>query len=159
VDTISTINSTPKPPPPPSTTAQPILPSALLPKLRWANIGWFYHWGIKQYDFTKGKGHIDSKLRKICRNAVASVDWDVVYSGTESQWPDGQPEWKRWEDTYGACTRQVLVEFGSQCVSGYRSRRWDRQLLPGEGHAHGSCRSVRGLRHLSACVNFVSLEC
>ncbi|KAJ3573957.1 hypothetical protein NP233_g2082 [Leucocoprinus birnbaumii] len=99
-DTLSVINSTPKPPPPPSTTAQPISPSALLPKLRWANIGWFYHWGVKQYDFTKGKGHIDPNLRDICRRAVAAVDWDAVYVGTEIQWPDGQPEWKYWEETY-----------------------------------------------------------
>ncbi|KXN82063.1 Alpha-ketoglutarate-dependent dioxygenase alkB [Leucoagaricus sp. SymC.cos] len=99
-DTISMINSTPKLPPPSSATAQPILPSALLPKLRWANIGWFYHWGTKQYDFTKGKGPIDPDLREICRNAVAAVDWNAVYDGTESQWRDGQPEWRHWEKTY-----------------------------------------------------------
>lgn len=101
IDTISVINATPKPPPAPSDTVQPILPSALLYKLRWANIGWFYHWGSKQYDFTKGKGYIDPNLRDICRSAVAAVNWDTVFAGTENQWPGGRAEWKDWEDTYG----------------------------------------------------------
>ncbi|XP_006458178.1 hypothetical protein AGABI2DRAFT_183265 [Agaricus bisporus var. bisporus H97] len=100
VDTLSVINATPKPPAPPSPTAQPMLPSALLYKLRWANIGWYYHWGIKQYDFSKGKGHIDPYMRDICRDAVEAVNWDQVFSGTESEWPDGKAEWKDWRETY-----------------------------------------------------------
>jgi hypothetical protein len=104
LDTLSLINATPKPPPPPSPTVRSLVPSALLYKLRWANIGWYYHWGIKQYDFTKGKGPIDPYMRDICRNAVAAVDWDQVFSGTESEWPDGNAEWKDWLDTYGKYT-------------------------------------------------------
>jgi len=107
VDTISVINATPKPPIPPSTTVQPSLPSALLYKLRWANIGWFYHWGTKQYDFTKGKGRIDSSLREICKSAVAAVDWSRVFNGAVSEWPDGIPEWESWEETYGECVLEV----------------------------------------------------
>jgi len=108
-ETISLIISTPKPPPPPSPTAQPALPFALLYKLRWANIGWFYHWGVKQYDFAKGKGHIDSNLRDLCQSAVAAVDWDAIYSGSEAQWPDKRPEWKFWRETYGEPQVRVLV--------------------------------------------------
>ncbi|KAF9453192.1 hypothetical protein P691DRAFT_695142 [Macrolepiota fuliginosa MF-IS2] len=100
VGTLPAINATPKLPPPPSATVHPTVPSALLYKLRWANIGWFYHWGSKQYDFTKGKGYIDPNLREICRNAVAAVDWDRVFTGTEDQWPNGIPEWKDWDNTY-----------------------------------------------------------
>ncbi len=96
VDTISVINATPKLPPPPSSTVQPTPPSVLLYKLRWANIGWFYHWGTKQYDFAKGKGHIDPSLREICKSAVAAVDWHKVFADTTTtpEWPSGRPEWK-----------------------------------------------------------------
>lgn len=110
-ETISLINSTPKPPPPPSATARPISPFALLYKLRWANIGWFYHWGVKQYDFTKGKGHIDSILRDLCQSAVAAVDWDALYTGSEAQWPQKRPEWRFWRETYGESHVRVLTKW------------------------------------------------
>ncbi|KAG5221673.1 Alpha-ketoglutarate-dependent dioxygenase alkB [Salix suchowensis] len=61
--------------------ALPSKASDLLPRLRWANIGWFYHWGVKQYDFSKGKVEVDGKLRDICKSAIESVDWDVLYKG------------------------------------------------------------------------------
>ncbi|KAF9005595.1 hypothetical protein BDQ17DRAFT_1240252 [Cyathus striatus] len=98
--TYSDISSTPKPPQAPSPTVQPIPCSALLYKLRWANIGWFYHWGTKQYDFTKGKSVIDDVLRQVCRSAVAAVNWDIIYGGTDPQWGESGPEWKSWDATY-----------------------------------------------------------
>ncbi|KAG6889300.1 hypothetical protein C0995_001956 [Termitomyces sp. Mi166 len=85
-DNFSAISITPKPSPAPSATVKPALLSELLFKLRWANIGWFYHWGTKQYDFTKGKGAIAPHLRNLCRDAVATVDWRQVYGETDGDW-------------------------------------------------------------------------
>jgi alkylated DNA repair protein alkB family protein 1 len=94
--------ATPKPPPAPSASVQPTPISALLYKLRWANIGWYYHWGTKQYDFSHGKGEIDSQVRSICKSAVEAVDWNQVYDGTEDvEWDQSDPEWKSWGETYG----------------------------------------------------------
>ncbi|KAG6818164.1 hypothetical protein H0H87_000069 [Tephrocybe sp. NHM501043] len=100
-DTFSTISNTPKPPPTPSASIKPSSASELLTKLRWANIGWFYHWGTKQYDFTKGKGVIDPRLRDLCRDAVAAVDWRQVYGETNGIWGDGEADWTTWNETYG----------------------------------------------------------
>jgi hypothetical protein len=96
------LSSSPKPPPVPSTTVRPKLTSELLPKLRWANIGWYYHWGTKQYDFTKGRGTIDDRVRDVCQDAVRAVDWEQVYDGVEASWENAlEPDWKTWNDTYG----------------------------------------------------------
>ncbi|KAG2020343.1 hypothetical protein CC2G_005698 [Coprinopsis cinerea AmutBmut pab1-1] len=101
VDNVKELVVTPKPPPAPSATVQPASASSLLYKLRWANIGWYYHWGTKQYDFSQGKGDIDEELHDICRKAVHSVDWKEVYEGTQLEWEQPEdPEWKYWRDTY-----------------------------------------------------------
>jgi alkylated DNA repair protein alkB homolog 1 len=93
----------------PSPTAQPSSPSILLPKLRWANIGWFYHWGTKQYDFTKGKIEVHDKIRDVCKHAVRAVDWKQVFEGDKDKtvdldWGEGGPEWMDWNETYGTST-------------------------------------------------------
>ncbi|KAI6103561.1 hypothetical protein F5141DRAFT_1189872 [Pisolithus sp. B1] len=98
-DNLYSLQAIPKPPPEPSTTVPDCSPSELVPKLRWANIGWSYHWGTKQYDFSKGKGHIDSRLRDLCRSAVSSVPWDKVFGeDTLEGWDDD--DWKTWNETY-----------------------------------------------------------
>ncbi|KAF5381098.1 hypothetical protein D9615_003904 [Tricholomella constricta] len=99
-DNFSSISATPKPPQAPSTTLKPVLPSELVPKLRWANIGWYYHWGTKQYDFTKGKGSIDPSLRGLCRDAVAAVNWEQVYTDVDDNWGNDEPGWTTWNETY-----------------------------------------------------------
>ncbi|KAJ7046694.1 hypothetical protein C8F04DRAFT_1061399 [Mycena alexandri] len=100
-DNFLALSATPKPPSTPSTTVQPTPASALLRKLRWANIGWYYHWGTKQYDFTKGKGKIDDVLVDVCQNAVNAVDWDQVYGPTDtSDWGESGPAWKTWSEDY-----------------------------------------------------------
>ncbi|KAG6911483.1 hypothetical protein DXG01_014557 [Tephrocybe rancida] len=99
-DNFSTISTTPKPPQAPSATIKPAPSSELMTKLRWANIGWFYHWGTKQYDFTKGKGVIDPRLRNLCKGAVAAVDWKQVYTDTNSNWGEEEADWKTWNETY-----------------------------------------------------------
>ncbi|KIO06395.1 hypothetical protein M404DRAFT_481088 [Pisolithus tinctorius Marx 270] len=100
-DNIYSLQAIPKPSPEPSTTVSDCSPSELVPKLRWANIGWSYHWGTKQYDFSKGKGHIDSRIRDLCRNAVSLVPWNKVFgadSSLEEGW--GDDDWKTWSETY-----------------------------------------------------------
>ncbi|KAJ7109292.1 hypothetical protein C8R44DRAFT_802121 [Mycena epipterygia] len=100
-DNFSSLAATPKLPSAPSTTVQPTPASALIRKLRWANIGWYYHWGTKQYDFTKGKGKIDNVLADICQNAVNAVDWEQIYGPSDtSDWGESGPEWKTWSENY-----------------------------------------------------------
>ncbi|KAI0031696.1 hypothetical protein K488DRAFT_51500 [Vararia minispora EC-137] len=97
----SSLASEPKPLAAPSTTVLPLSTSALLPKLRWANIGWFYHWGTKQYDFTRGKEPVDPRVRQVCQNAVSAVPWEVVFESDEAEgWGEDEPDWKRWDETY-----------------------------------------------------------
>ncbi|KAI5834113.1 hypothetical protein K523DRAFT_263862 [Schizophyllum commune Tattone D] len=89
-----------KTPQSPSPTVKPIPTSCLLRKLRWANLGWFYHWGTKQYDFAKGPDAIDERVRALCKEAVHSVDWSEVFDGREGDWGEEKDEWKTWRETY-----------------------------------------------------------
>lgn len=87
----------------PSPNAKPMYPAALVPKLRWANIGWYYHWGSKQYDFTRGKIAVNPAYRNICKQAVQSVPWSQVFHDSEDtlkDWGD-EPDWTTWHDSYG----------------------------------------------------------
>lgn len=91
--------SLPTPPPTPSPHTRPASPAHLIPKLRWANIGWHYHWGNKQYDFSRGYGGgVAEVYRRVCMRAVRGVRWEEVYSGEEG---DGN-EWA-WGEDYGTC--------------------------------------------------------
>jgi alkylated DNA repair protein alkB homolog 1 len=102
-DNFLSLSAYPKGPAIPSPTAQASPPSALVPKLRWANIGWSYHWGSKQYDFSKGRGVVEPRVRELCKRAVATVPWERVFGEPEdaSAWGDGGPDWMTWDDTYG----------------------------------------------------------
>lgn len=106
-ETFETISTTPKPAQEPSPTVQPCLLSSLLYKLRWANIGWFYHWGTKQYDFTKGKGTIDERLRYVCLEAVRTIDWAEVHGVNDGDWGPNGPDWDTWDQTYGMAQASV----------------------------------------------------
>lgn len=79
----------------------------LLPKLRWANIGWFYNWGTKQYDFDLGRIDVEEPVRSICKEIVQFIDWSEVFerqnslsSGRQSN-TETDDSWKDWETTYG----------------------------------------------------------
>ena len=76
---------TPKLPAPPSQTLRPVPTSSLIPKLRWANIGWYYHWGTKQYDFTRGPGEIAGLVRGVCRRAVEQIPWEKVFPAGKTE--------------------------------------------------------------------------
>ena len=79
-----------------------------MPKLRWANIGWFYHWGTKQYDFTKGKQPVSDAYRIVCKDAVESVHWDEVFRREDVEgWGEEGPDWHTWRDSYGEFLRVV----------------------------------------------------
>ncbi|KAF9053611.1 hypothetical protein BDZ89DRAFT_1056195 [Hymenopellis radicata] len=99
-DNLKSIINTPKPPATPSTTASPASCSDLCRKLRWANIGWFYHWGTKQYDFGKGKAPVHDTLTYVCKEAVQAVDWDQIYEGTDLDWGDEAFSWRHWDESY-----------------------------------------------------------
>lgn len=95
LENFETIAAEPKPLPVPSTSLKPIKCSSLLSKLRWANIGWFYHWGIKQYDFARGKEEVDARVREICKSAVDCVDWHELYKFSrdmQADWGDCDPD-------------------------------------------------------------------
>lgn len=101
--------STPKPPAPPSQTLHPVAISSLIPRLRWANVGWYYHWGTKQYDFTRGPGEIAPLVRNLCKGVVESIPWERVFGDSEGQaggrgggdWGEDGPDWMDWKETYG----------------------------------------------------------
>ena len=102
VDNFALLSDSPKPLPSPSPTVRPAAPSVLLKKLRWANIGWHYHWGSKQYDFSRGTGTIQASVRDLCKRAVAMVSWEQVFEfGNDANWGEGGPDWKSWGETYG----------------------------------------------------------
>jgi alkylated DNA repair protein alkB family protein 1 len=69
-ETFAVLLATPKLPAPPSTSLTPIPAFELVKKLRWASIGWYYHWGTKQYDFSQVKVPVDEQVTWICKEAV-----------------------------------------------------------------------------------------
>jgi len=77
----------------------------LLPRLRWANIGWSYHWGEKQYDFTREVQPVGEPFRRVCIEVVRSIRWHDVFGLPEAEpldsWGDDGPDWQSWEETYG----------------------------------------------------------
>ena len=100
-----TLHRRPKPPPLPSSHLPPIHASKLLPKLRWANIGYSYHWGTKTYDLVRPKAEYPQDLRKICKDVVASIDWHQVWDGIEDEdWGEQGPDWESWPESYGILT-------------------------------------------------------
>ncbi|KAI0747634.1 hypothetical protein C8Q80DRAFT_687787 [Daedaleopsis nitida] len=105
-ENFSDLVHTPKLPAPPSQTLRALPTSGLVPKLRWANIGWYYHWGTKQYDFTRGPGEIAGLVRDVCKSAVDKIPWEMAFQsgegaqGGQMDWgPDG-PDWMDWRTTY-----------------------------------------------------------
>ncbi|KIM49179.1 hypothetical protein M413DRAFT_21445 [Hebeloma cylindrosporum] len=121
LETFQTISAVPKPPQTPSPTLQPTLVSSLIRKLRWANIGWFYHWGTKQYDFTRGKVKVNDELRSVCKEAVQSVDWKQVHGLHDDDWGASGPDWDTWDSTYepdaGIDTLMAHVDRSEVCAT------------------------------------------
>ncbi|KDQ59558.1 hypothetical protein JAAARDRAFT_33136 [Jaapia argillacea MUCL 33604] len=113
-ESFSTLLKTPLPPPAPSSTIPPLPPSSLISKLRWANLGWFYHWGTKQYDFKAGKGEMGEEVKDICKKIVRGVRWGEVFGRegesvldseegnfeAQAEWGEGGEDWMDWSETY-----------------------------------------------------------
>lgn len=98
------IQAAPKPPPQASGSVKPTKAAMLLRKLRWVNIGWFYHWGIKQYDFSKGREDVSSHIQRICKSSVNLVPWQEVFGKhpLDDQWEDQtHHNYRLWGETYG----------------------------------------------------------
>jgi alkylated DNA repair protein alkB family protein 1 len=96
---ILTLKAAAQPPMEPSLTVASASPSKLLPKLRWANIGWFYHWGTKQYDFTRGKIDVAPEIKSLCQTIVRAVDWRRVFGDLHLE--NEAEDWVTWPESYG----------------------------------------------------------
>lgn len=103
-----TLKAAIQPPMIPSPAAKVTSPSALLPKLRWANIGWFYHWGAKQYDFTRGKIDVAPEIKSLCQSVVRAIDWRRVFGAHHFE--DEAEDWETWPETYGTGVRRGLQQ-------------------------------------------------
>ena len=113
-DNYQALAETPKLPAPPSQSLRPIRISNLVPRLRWANIGWYYHWGTKQYDFSRGPGEIANLLRDVCKSAVRNIPWEMVFGGSvddDAGWGEAGPDWAEWNETYGGFPVYSVSEF------------------------------------------------
>ncbi|KAI0781307.1 hypothetical protein BD413DRAFT_608470 [Trametes elegans] len=103
-DNFASLAAAPKPPASPSQTLQPVSTTTLVPRLRWANIGWYYHWGTKQYDFSRGPGRIPLLVRSLCKSVVEHIPWDRVFGGdqigADMDWGEAGPDWMDWKETY-----------------------------------------------------------
>ncbi|KDQ14571.1 hypothetical protein BOTBODRAFT_32704 [Botryobasidium botryosum FD-172 SS1] len=96
------VASQPKPPPPPSSSLSATPATQLLPKLRWANIGRSYHWGTKNYDFSRKLAPFPEDIKDICTRVVRYISWDDVWGSSstrnEEDWGGEGPE--TWRDSY-----------------------------------------------------------
>ncbi|KLO18553.1 hypothetical protein SCHPADRAFT_844808 [Schizopora paradoxa] len=92
----------PKPLAAPSPALAHATASELLPKLRWANIGWFYHWGTKQYDFSRPRVEIGECVWKLCTDIVRALPWSTIFKrpeGGNGPLAD-HVDWMSWENEY-----------------------------------------------------------
>lgn len=80
----------------------------LLSKLRWANIGWFYNWGTKEYDFSLGKVEVDEPVKSLSKKIVDIINWSEVFErnsdldqGERQSTDEEDSTWRKWVDDYG----------------------------------------------------------
>ncbi|GAA5829253.1 hypothetical protein JCM11251_004983 [Rhodosporidiobolus azoricus] len=77
----------------------------LLPKMRWANVGWYYNWTSKLYEFERGHIPLPPVILRCCRDLVRKTPWRQVfldsstsdsgsYGGTSSE------DWRKWKEDY-----------------------------------------------------------
>lgn len=104
VENLAEFQALEKPPAAPSATLSPSPLSSLVHKLRWSNIGYFYHWGTKSYQFDRELTPIPSYIQQICKECVSSVNWsDVWRDGADmkaGRWDTEYPDWSEWPKTY-----------------------------------------------------------
>jgi len=92
----------PKLEPLPSISAKPSSATELLTRLRWANLGYLYHWGTKSYDFSKPSPPLPAGLRRLCKDFVAGIDWTDVWDGYNKDDMGGLSctDWDDWNKTF-----------------------------------------------------------
>ncbi|PVG04465.1 hypothetical protein CPB86DRAFT_722448 [Serendipita vermifera] len=104
VENFEEMRSMPKVPPPPSTTLSPLPLNSILHKLRWSNIGHFYHWGTKSYEFDRPYIPVPADIKRVCTNAVQAVDWSDVWKEDQDiiaeEWENSRPDWDTWPETF-----------------------------------------------------------
>ncbi|GJN87211.1 hypothetical protein Rhopal_000156-T1 [Rhodotorula paludigena] len=76
----------------------------LLPKLRWANVGWHYNWTTKLYEFERGHVPLPPLILRYCRTLGRVMPWQHVFGASDAP-PDqaaGSPQqdWRKWRDVY-----------------------------------------------------------
>ena len=127
VDNFEEMRAIPKPAPTPSNTTSPLPLSAILPKLRWSNIGHFYHWGTKSYEFDRQYIPIPEDIRNICQDAVNSLKWEEVWKDgadhKSGDWGADGPDWNDWHETFCKFTLVYLYATDSYILPPRRSRR------------------------------------
>ncbi|KAL5490381.1 hypothetical protein ACEPAI_5214 [Sanghuangporus weigelae] len=102
----SATSTRPRTPPAQPVTHGSATATELLPKLRWANIGWFYDWGTKEYEFSRGKPDVREPIRSICKEIVRIVDWNAVFDTPMHDYDMhhevvvASPEWSGWDSSY-----------------------------------------------------------
>lgn len=81
---------------PPSPTVKPLNGERAMYKLRWTNIGHYYHWGLKQYDFsvrdpqTAGPIAIPQPVAQVCKGAVEAIPWQrTCVAEAAEEWKKG----------------------------------------------------------------------
>ncbi|GAA5892796.1 hypothetical protein JCM8208_004091 [Rhodotorula glutinis] len=72
----------------------------LLPKLRWANVGWFYNWTTKVYEFERGCIPLPSLIHRCCRDLARQTPWAHVFDKTSSPSSKTARDWSTWAREY-----------------------------------------------------------
>ncbi|KAL5533065.1 hypothetical protein ACEPAF_4841 [Sanghuangporus sanghuang] len=102
----SATSTRPRTPPARPVTHGSATATELLPKLRWANIGWFYDWGTKEYEFSRGKPDVGEPIRSVCKEIVSIVDWNALFdtqmhdSDMHHEVVAASPQWAGWDSSY-----------------------------------------------------------
>ncbi|GAA6000479.1 hypothetical protein JCM10207_008030 [Rhodosporidiobolus poonsookiae] len=78
--------------------AKEVTVRALLPKLRWSNVGYHYNWTTKLYEFDRGFVPLPPRMLSSCRDVVRQTLWRHVFTAGGGEL--GEEVWKRWSEDY-----------------------------------------------------------
>ncbi|GAA5921512.1 hypothetical protein JCM3775_003084 [Rhodotorula graminis] len=70
----------------------------LLPKLRWANVGFHYNWTTKVYEFERGCVPLPPLIHRCCRDLARQTPWDRIFG--DSKTPSRSHDWSTWARDY-----------------------------------------------------------
>jgi alkylated DNA repair protein alkB homolog 1 len=104
VENFEDIQALAKPAAPSSSSLTPLPLSSIIHKLRWSNIGHFYHWGTKSYQFDRQQVPIPPDIKTVCQRAVRAVPWEDIWrDGVDvaaGEWELPNPDYNQWHETY-----------------------------------------------------------